>query len=108
MQNQLLQAALVIAKPWYVRAVDFDPARKASMIGIDFVAGKSRFAAPGLKACIGSMRTSQAKSRSVRSEAGPLAVDQLYRAIDFLAVWSEAIERDVFCAVPTCCASMSI
>jgi hypothetical protein len=29
-------------------------------------------------------------------EAGPLAVDQLYRALDFLAVWSEAIERDVF------------
>ena len=29
-------------------------------------------------------------------EAGPLAVDQLYRALDFLAVCSEAIERDVF------------
>jgi Transposase DDE domain len=29
-------------------------------------------------------------------EAGPLAVDQLYRALDFLAVWSEEIERDVF------------
>jgi hypothetical protein len=29
-------------------------------------------------------------------EAAPLAVDQLYRALDFLAVCSEAIERDVF------------
>ena len=30
------------------------------------------------------------------AEAGKLAVDQLYRALDFLAVCSEAIERDVF------------
>ena len=29
-------------------------------------------------------------------EADKLAVDQLYRALDFLAVWSEEIERDVF------------
>src|SRR5690348_10466408 len=29
-------------------------------------------------------------------EAEKLAVDQLYRALDFLAVWSDAIERDVF------------
>jgi transposase len=29
-------------------------------------------------------------------EATGLAVDQLYRALDFLAVWSEEIERDVF------------
>jgi transposase len=29
-------------------------------------------------------------------EARELAVDQLYRALDFLAVWSEEIERDVF------------
>ena len=29
-------------------------------------------------------------------EAGQLMVDQLYRALDFLAVWSEEIERDVF------------
>jgi hypothetical protein len=29
-------------------------------------------------------------------EVGKLAVDQLYRALDFLAVWSEEIERDVF------------
>src|SRR3954464_9228329 len=29
-------------------------------------------------------------------EAGPLAVDQLYRALDVLALWSEEIERDVF------------
>src|SRR6201992_2096597 len=29
-------------------------------------------------------------------EAGALAIDQLYRALDFLAVWSEEIERDVF------------
>ena len=28
-------------------------------------------------------------------EADGLAVDQLYRALDFLAVWSEEIERDV-------------
>ena len=29
-------------------------------------------------------------------EVNKLAVDQLYRALDFLAVWSEEIERDVF------------
>src|ERR1700751_1434807 len=29
-------------------------------------------------------------------QAGALAIDQLYRALDFLAVWSEEIERDVF------------
>ena len=48
MQNQLFEAALGIAKPWYVRVVDFDPARKVLTIGIDFVAG-SRFAAPGVE-----------------------------------------------------------
>ena len=29
-------------------------------------------------------------------EADRIAVDQLYRALDFLAVWSEEIEREVF------------
>jgi transposase len=48
MQNQLFEAALGIAKPWYARGVDFDPARKVLTIGIDFVAG-SRFAAPGVE-----------------------------------------------------------
>jgi transposase len=45
MQNQLFEAALGISKPWYVRGVDFDAARKVLTIGIDFVAG-SRFPAP--------------------------------------------------------------
>jgi transposase len=48
MQNQLFEAALGIAKPWYVRGVDFDAARKVLTIGIDFVTG-SRFAAPGVE-----------------------------------------------------------
>ena len=48
MQNQMFEAALGIAKPWYVRGVDFDAARKILTIGIDFVAG-SRFAAPGVE-----------------------------------------------------------
>ena len=48
MQNQLFEAALGIAKPWYVRSVDFDAARKVLTIGIDFVAG-SRFEAPGVE-----------------------------------------------------------
>jgi transposase len=48
MQNELFEAALGIAKPWYVRGVDFDAARKLLTIGIDFVAG-SRFAAPGIE-----------------------------------------------------------
>jgi len=48
MQNQLFEAALGIAKPWYVRGIDFDAARKVLTIGIDFVAG-SRFAAPGVE-----------------------------------------------------------
>src|SRR5262252_3667255 len=48
MQNQLFEAALGIAKPWYVRSIDFDPARKVLTISIDFVAG-SRFTAPGVE-----------------------------------------------------------
>src|SRR5215472_2878161 len=48
MQNQLFEAALGISKPWYVRGVDFDAARKMLTIGIDFVAG-SRFPAPGVE-----------------------------------------------------------
>lgn len=48
MQNQLFEAALGIAKPWYVRSVDFDAARKVLTIGIDFVAG-SRFAVPDVE-----------------------------------------------------------
>jgi hypothetical protein len=45
MQNQLFEAALGIAKPWYARGIDFDAARKVLTIGIDFVGG-SRLAAP--------------------------------------------------------------
>jgi transposase len=48
MQNQLFEAALGISKPWYVRGVDFDAARKMLTIGIDFVAG-TRFPAPGVE-----------------------------------------------------------
>src|SRR6516162_7993552 len=48
MQNQLFEAALGIAQPWYVRGGDFDAARKVLTIGIDFVVG-SRFAAPGVE-----------------------------------------------------------
>ncbi len=48
MQNQLFEAALGIAEPWYVQGVDFDAARKALAIRIDFVAG-SRFAYPGVE-----------------------------------------------------------
>ena len=48
MQNQLFEAALGIAKPWYVRSVDFDAARKVLTIGIDFAAG-SRFAVPDVE-----------------------------------------------------------
>jgi transposase len=48
MQNQLFEAALGITKPWYVRGVDFDAARKVLTIGIDFVAG-NRLAVPGVE-----------------------------------------------------------
>lgn len=48
MQNQLFEAALGIADPWYVQGVDFDAARKTLAIRIDFVAG-SRFAYPGVE-----------------------------------------------------------
>lgn len=47
LQNQLFEAALGIEKPWYVRGVDFDAARKTLTISVDFVAG-SRFPAPGV------------------------------------------------------------
>jgi len=45
MNNQLFEAALGIAEPWYVQGVDFDAGKKTLTIGIDFVAG-SRFAHP--------------------------------------------------------------
>lgn len=46
MHNQLFEAALGIADPWYVQGVEFDAGKKTLTIGIDFVAG-SRFAHPG-------------------------------------------------------------
>lgn len=46
MQNQLFEAALGIAKPWYVQGVEFDAAKKVLTITVDFVAG-TRFPAGG-------------------------------------------------------------
>lgn len=48
MQNQLFEAALGIANPWYIKGVDFDAGQKSLSIHIDFVAG-SRFACPGIE-----------------------------------------------------------
>jgi transposase len=62
MQNQLFEAALGIAKPWYVRGVDFDAARKVLTIGIDFVVG-SRFAAPEVE---GLHRVHDTQTRRLR------------------------------------------
>ena len=47
MQNQLFEAALGIAKPWYVNGVDFDAAKKTLTINVDFVAG-TRFPVPAV------------------------------------------------------------
>ena len=47
MQNQIFEAALGIANPWYIKGVDFDAEQKSLSIHIDFVAG-SRFAYPGV------------------------------------------------------------
>ena len=47
MQNQLFEAALGVAKPWYVNAVDFDTGKKTLTIRIDFVGG-TRFPAAGV------------------------------------------------------------
>ena len=46
MHNQLFDAALGIARPWAVQAVDFDGVRKMLTIRIDFASG-TRFPAPG-------------------------------------------------------------
>ena len=46
MHNQLFEAALGIAKPWYVQGVEFDAAKKVLTITVDFVAG-TRFPAGG-------------------------------------------------------------
>lgn len=48
MQNQIFEAALGIANPWYIKGVDFDAEQKRLSIHIDFVAG-SRFAYPGVE-----------------------------------------------------------
>lgn len=47
MQNLLFESALGITKPWYVRGVDFDAAKKVLTITVDFVAG-TRFAVAGV------------------------------------------------------------
>lgn len=47
MQNLLFESALGITKPWYVRGVDFDAAKKVLTITVDFVAG-TRFAVGGV------------------------------------------------------------
>ena len=46
-QNKLFEAALGIAKPWYVNGVDFDPTKKTLTISVDFVAG-TRFPVAGV------------------------------------------------------------
>jgi len=46
MHNQLFEAALGIAKPWSVKAVEFDADRKLLTIKVDFAVG-TRFPAPG-------------------------------------------------------------
>jgi transposase len=48
MTAKLFEAALSVAEPWYVKNVDFDPAKKTLTIAIDFVAG-SRFPVPGVE-----------------------------------------------------------
>lgn len=48
MQNQIFEAALGIAAPWYIKGVEFDAGQKRLSIHIDFVAG-SRFAYPGIE-----------------------------------------------------------
>jgi transposase len=48
MQNQLFEAALGIAAPWYVRGIDFDVAAKTLTISVDFIAG-TRFPASGVE-----------------------------------------------------------
>ena len=47
MQNQIFEAALGIANPWYIKGVDFDAGQKSLSIHIDFVAG-SRFTCLGV------------------------------------------------------------
>jgi transposase len=46
MHNQIFEAALGIAKPCSVKAVDFDAGRKVLTIKVDFAPG-ARFPAPG-------------------------------------------------------------
>jgi transposase len=47
MQNQIFEAALGLATPWFVQDVAFDVERKTLEIRINFVTG-SRFAYPGV------------------------------------------------------------
>ena len=48
MQNQIFEAALGIANPWYINGVDFNAEQKSLSIHIDFVVG-SRFTYPGIE-----------------------------------------------------------
>ncbi len=46
MHNQLFEAALGIEKPWSVKGLDLDAARKALTVKVDFATG-TRFSVPG-------------------------------------------------------------
>lgn len=48
MTTKLFETALGIASPWYINGTDFDVAKKALTISVDFIAG-SRFAVPGVE-----------------------------------------------------------
>src|SRR6516162_10118429 len=102
MQNQLFEAALGIAKPWCVRGIDFDAARKVLTIGIDFVAG-SRFAAPVVDEswhrvhAICSRYVDLAVAQADLSAVSAVAIDETScrRGHDYLTIAAEAAERKV-------------
>ena len=70
-----------------------------------FAMAANRLEQPGSKLACATRRLADV---AFLPDAEGLSVDQLYRALDFLAVWSDRIEREVFLRPRICSDLMSI
>jgi hypothetical protein len=74
MQNQIFEAALGIANPWYVKGIDFDAEQKSLSIHIDFVDWPCRPPRSAREVMIGSL-PSKKSGRCPRGIARCIAAD---------------------------------
>ena len=84
-----MKPPLGIGKPWYVRGVEFDAARKVLTIGIDFVAGSRFVVAAMLK---------QWCTNVLRSEVAPMkdVARMVRRHFDGIVAWTKTHQTNGF------------